>query len=136
MKLKNILKGVIVGLAAMFCIVIAPQYNFLPLLETDYSLEWKKDTVPVAVQIGPGILAMEQRTLHEAYQVHDHWDMAGEVVLHWQWRAKDIKRTDGQIGIASYVVWKCHKKKPAEHYHMARVYGRMIDYCEDHQQFS
>lgn len=122
----NIFKGVVVGLAAMFCIMIAPQYTFVPLLETEYSLEWKKDTVPVGIEVGPGLMALEMRTLHEAYQIHDHWDLAGEVVLHWQFHAKDVKRMDGKTGISSYLVWKCQKKKPYEHYHMARVYGRMI----------
>ena len=125
MKFFKLIIGGLVTVAAALMISYWP-YNFVPMFETEYALEWvEKDTKMAAVLPG-GVLAIHVLPAKEGFQIQSHYDIAAEVPLFWEWRAKDYVKINGTVGLSSYLVWNCFVKKPFDHWHVARVWGIML----------
>lgn len=94
-------------------------YKFEPLLDTEYTLEWVSKEIKFATVFST-FSVINFMDAKVGYQIQHHWDMAGEIVLDWEWRAKEDD-------LSSYLVWKCPiKHYPIEHYHVARTWGKML----------
>ena len=108
--------GVVATAVAALMIQYWP-YNFEPLIEPEYSLKWTDEIeAEYLIPMAPGINIVSKLSTYEGRQVHDHYDIAGEVPLHWKW--------EGEMPV--YLVNKCPRKNPSEHWHVSRLLGPIM----------
>jgi len=120
MRLRDLFFSVVIAV----CLIVTPVmvgtslfkagYNFEPLLQPEYKLEWSKEKQSeYLLQMAPGLNIAVTLSTYDALQIHEHYDIAAEVPLYWSWKSTN----------PVYLVNECPRKKPAQHWHVARLLG-------------